>query len=289
MPLRSIALVLLATLLCLAIAWAQEAPAVEELQARVEAEPEDGGAWYALGRALQEGEDWDAALAAFDRAIALGFQRAGAWMRSAQIHAAKGNAGEALKILEATAETAPAVLALLPQIGGIPALEGDPRLQAILARAEAARYPCRTRPESRQLDFWIGEWTVSDPAGVVVGENVITSDLEGCVLRESWTDGYGGRGTSVNVYDPATRLWHQVWTSDNGTVNHYQGEWRDGSMRFVAQGFGDADGETRHRRMTFTPHPDGSVRQRIEESEDGTTWTVGFDGLYRRTTAQPPS
>ena len=151
----------------------------------------------------------------------------------------------------------------------------------LLERAERARHPCLARPESRQLDFWLGEWTVSNPQGQAVGENVITVDLEGCVVRESWTDSYGNRGTSVNFYDPASAFWHQVWTSDNGTVTHYQGEWRDGAMRFAAGGFGDADGVTVHRRMTFTPNPDASVRQLIEQSEDGTVWSVGFDGLYR--------
>jgi hypothetical protein len=57
---------------------------------------------------------------------------------------------------------------------------------------------------------------------------------------------------------------------------------RDGAMRFFAGGFGDADGERRYRRMTFTPNESGGVRQVIEQSDDGRTWTVGFDGLYRR-------
>ena len=86
----------------------------------------------------------------------------------------------------------------------------------------------------------------------------------------------------MSFYDPATKMWHQVWTSENGTVTHYEGSWSDGAMRFHAKGFGDADGVTQHRRMSFTPNPDGSVRQLIEQSTDGTTWTVGFDGLYRK-------
>ena len=129
-------------------------------------------------------------------------------MRSAQILAAQGNVEEALRRLEEVAGVAPMMLSLLPQIGGIPELEGDPRLQRILADAEAARYPCRERPESRQLDFWLGEWTVTNPQGQVAGENIITADLEGCVVRESWTDGYGGRGTSVNFWDATTEQWH---------------------------------------------------------------------------------
>jgi hypothetical protein len=260
----------------------QSPPSVEELRARVAADPDSGPDWYALGLALQRIGELEAALTAFERAGELQYQRAGVAMRSAQIVAAMGDPEEALRRLAAAAETAPVTVSLLPQIGGIPELEGDPRLQEILDDAEAARYPCRARPESRQLDFWLGEWTVSNPQGQVAGENVITMDLEGCVVRESWTDGYGGRGTSVNFWDTTTSAWHQIWTSDNGTVTHYRGEWRDGAMRFLTVGLGG--GPAAHQRMTFTPNPDGSVRQLIEMSEDGSNWNVGFDGVYRKKT-----
>lgn len=272
----------LAGCLVFSLAWAQDEPSVAELQAKVNAEPDSGADWYALGRALQDRREYDAALAAFDRAIELEFQPAGAWMRSAQVMAARGDVEGALDDLERAATTSPAALAVLPQIGGIPELEGDPRLQELLDAAEEARHPCKKRPESRQLDFWIGAWSVTDPQGQVVGENVITRDLAGCVIREAWTDAYGNRGTSVNFYHPASDRWHQIWTSENGTVTHYQGTWSDGAMRFLETGFGDADSESRRLRMTFTPNPDGSVRQLIESTEDGTSWTVSFDGLYRK-------
>jgi hypothetical protein len=259
-----------------------ETPSIEQLRTRVAADPARGDDWYALGRALQDREEYEAALAAFRRAVELRFQPAGAWMHMAQILAAQGDVEGALRELERAAETAPVALSLLPQIGGIPQLEGDSRLAALLERAEQARHPCHARPESRQFDFWLGEWTVSNSQGQAVGTNVVSTDLEGCVVRESWTDGYGGRGTSVNFYDPSTARWHQIWTSDNGTITHYEGDWRDGAMRFLASGFGDADGKAQHRRMTFTPNEDGSVRQLIEGSDDGRTWTVGFDGLYRQ-------
>ena len=278
--------VVLAGLLSLSTNWAQDTPSVDALRARVQADPDSGADWYALGRALQDRAEYVSALEAFERAIELDFQAEGAWLRSAQIVAARGDTEDALRRLERAAEVGPLVISLLPQIGGIPELAGDPRFQKIVEDAERARHPCATRSESRQFDFWLGEWTVSGPQGQVVGENVITSDLEGCVVRESWTSAYGDRGTSVNTWDPATALWHQIWTSEDGTVTHYEGGWRGGQMRFVATGFGDADGKTGHRRMTFTPNPDGSVRQLIEVSSDGTTWQVGFDGLYR---AKAPS
>ena len=42
-------------------------------------------------------------------------------------------------------------------------------------------------------------------------------------------------------------------------------------------------GKSTTERITWTPHPDGTVRQHWEQSTDGgQTWTTAFDGLYRR-------
>ena len=154
---------------------------------------------------------------------------------------------------------------------------------AKLAQNTAAQqHPCGGRVESHQFDFWIGEWTVRNAKGQQLGTSSISSDLEACVIREAWTGKRGNKGTSVNFYDPASKHWHQIWTDDSGTITHYVGEFRDGAMRFRAEGFGDADGVHHHRTMDFTPNADGSVRQLLRDSDDGTTWTTSFDGIYVR-------
>ena len=44
----------------------------------------------------------------------------------------------------------------------------------------------------------------------------------------------------------------------------------------------DGSGEASHR-ITWTPNPDGTVRQLWEASKDGgVNWSVLFDGLYTR-------
>jgi len=245
------------------------------------AAPQSGMDWYAQGRAQQEAAQYDAALDSFQHAADMNFQPAGAMMRMAQIAAARAHADEALEYLQKAYTLNPQALALLPSIGGIPQLADNAEYQSLLARADLAKHPCKNREEASQFDFWLGDWQVTNPQGQVVGENHISHDLANCVVRESWTNAYGDRGTSVNFFDPASAHWHQVWTSDNGTITHYEGEFRDGSMRFEANGFGDRDGKTAFRRMTFTPNPDGSVRQLIEDSNDGESWMTSFDGTYR--------
>ena len=48
-----------------------------------------------------------------------------------------------------------------------------------------------------EFDFWIGEWTVTNPDGSAAGTNVIDKIQDNCVLRENWTSAQPGfTGTS---------------------------------------------------------------------------------------------
>jgi hypothetical protein len=44
-----------------------------------------------------------------------------------------------------------------------------------------------------------------------------------------------------------------------------------------------ATGKPQQQRITWTPNADGTVRQFWDTSDDdGKTWVVSFDGIYRR-------
>lgn len=142
--------------------------------------------------------------------------------------------------------------------------------------------PCATRAESRQFDFWVGDWNVQTPQGQVVGTNNIQLILGDCVLFENWTGGQGLSGKSFNFFDSSTGKWHQLWLDDRGGVLRLTGELRDGAMRFEGESPA-ADGTKTLEKLTYTPQPDGRVRQVWEQSKDnGKTWKVIFDGIYIR-------
>jgi hypothetical protein len=144
--------------------------------------------------------------------------------------------------------------------------------------------PCATR-QDRQFDFWLGKWNVTDNAtGKPDGTNDVTSELKGCVLQEHWIGAgpNGPRGTSFNHYDPARKLWHQTWVDDGGGILYLDGGLKNGSMVLSGARIGRA-GKRVIDRITFTPRPDGSVRQWWQVSRDGgKTWTTSFDGIYRK-------
>lgn len=150
--------------------------------------------------------------------------------------------------------------------------------------ASARPAPCASARD-RQFDFWLGDWTVTDNAsGKPAGTNRITSELRGCVLQEHWSGAGGGHGTSFNHYDAARKRWHQTWVDDSGGILYLDGGLRNGAMVLAGRRPG-RNGRTITDRITWTPRPDGSVRQWWQISRDGgATWTTAFDGIYRHRT-----
>lgn len=158
------------------------------------------------------------------------------------------------------------LLALVPNIG---AAQGTPQS------------PCQA-PEYRHFDFWLGDWDVTDSTGKVIARSAITSILAGCVVKESYAVLNGPyRGESYNIWDASTKRWHQSWVDNGGLLAQFDGGLRDGAM--VLEGHGvDAKGPFRSR-MTFTPLPDGRVRQIwVRSSDQGATWSTLFHGYYQK-------
>jgi hypothetical protein len=144
-----------------------------------------------------------------------------------------------------------------------------------------ARAAC-TSAEHHQFDFWIGDWEVTDSAGTTVyGTNRIASEEGGCLVHENWAGSRGGTGQSLNFFDPRTQRWQQVWVGSDGLLLTITGVLEGRSMVLVGEAL-MPDGKTMKQRAAWTPEPDGRVRQYWQQStDDGTTWTVAFDGWYR--------
>ena len=149
-----------------------------------------------------------------------------------------------------------------------------------VASANAAAAKRCADPSRRQFDFWVGVWDVTTPDGSVAGSNTIEKASEGCALVERWSGARGGRGTSLNFYESATRQWVQIWVDNDGEVLRLSGGLQQGCM--VLSGALSSNGAAR-QRITWTPLGTGRVRQLWESSADGgRTWKTEFDGTYTR-------
>jgi hypothetical protein len=153
--------------------------------------------------------------------------------------------------------------------------------------------PC-TAAESRQFDFWIGDWDVTTPDGKPAGTNLIRPILNGCVLHESWKGRGGFTGESFNVYDARRKAWHQAWVDGTGGLLLLDGAFENGSMTLSDRAMNqNAPGKTDTNainEITWTPNADGSVRQHWRTSADGgKTWKTSFDGTYVKSSRIQPS
>ncbi len=140
---------------------------------------------------------------------------------------------------------------------------------------------------SHDFDFWIGEWDVFGPQGKQVGTNTITALFGTGALAEHWQGAGGIEGRSLNAYDVMRGCWHQTWVDATGTLLQLDGGWREGAM--VLEGVAPSEDDpsrTDLQRITWTPSDAGDqVRQLWEVSADtGLSWTIAFDGRYRRRT-----
>lgn len=146
-----------------------------------------------------------------------------------------------------------------------------------LAQTTPATPPCQ-ETERRQFDFWVGDWDVY-PTGqdVLVAHSTIEKLYGGCAVRENWKPLKGTGGGSLNAFVPGDRSWRQIWTDSSGTWAEFKGNW-DGKAMVIQ---GDWGGTL--TRMSYSPLPDGTVRQFGETSSDGgKSWKMTFDLTYRR-------
>ena len=143
--------------------------------------------------------------------------------------------------------------------------------------------PTCAAPEHRQVDFWLGEWSVvGKKVGKTVGHSRITSAVAGCVIVEQWTGTGGTTSQSLNLYNRGLGAWEQFWVDNQGNRLQLQGGLRDGAMVLETPHLPDGTSPRRRDRITWTADAQGRVRQVWEVSVDGGEWAVQFDGLYTR-------
>ena len=154
----------------------------------------------------------------------------------------------------------------------------------ISSAAEAQTYGCDS-PESKQLDFWLGEWELSYVGDGKQGKsrNRVAKTLDGCVVLEEFSGAPGTKldGRSVSTYDRVTRRWKQTWVDNTASYLDFSGGLEDGRMVFARQM--QRDGKTVGQRMVFAEVKQDSLKWLWQRSDDGgKTWTTQWEIDYRR-------
>jgi hypothetical protein len=143
--------------------------------------------------------------------------------------------------------------------------------------------PCSTNPESRALDFWLGDWNIAGPGSSPTAKSSVTAVLDKCIIVETWDGGRGHTGENWFGYNADDKSWHGMFADNQGRVHVFvNGKASSGSAEFSGPSQG-TDGVTVVNRVRIVRIGPDKVEQVWEKSSDsGTTWTTEFRGEYSR-------
>lgn len=134
------------------------------------------------------------------------------------------------------------------------------------------------------FDFWIGEWEVSwlgKDSTMVKGTNRITKILDNKVIQEQFVDPNSNfKGTSISVFNPRTKEWHQAWADNQGSYYDFVGE-IDGVTRI----FKTIQKDTRdllYRMIFLEIKKDSFVWKWEGRKEDTKDWKLLWEIRYKR-------
>ncbi|NNE98783.1 MAG: tetratricopeptide repeat protein [Pyrinomonadaceae bacterium] len=251
-------------------------------RAIVKTEPKNARAWYFLGFARHSQENWPGAIEAFKKNVELAKTAAGMYNVAAG-YSRLNKKAEAFEWLEKALNNGAAFGTNIEKDTDFENIRSDARFAKMREIVKRKRNPCMYSKEARQFDFWLGDWDVYVGSNTV-GENLIELDTQGCTLVENWKNNGGGKGKSLNVYDPSVKKWKQFYVGGQGGVFLFEGEYRakEKSMYFTAETLGRNGTKIMHI-FEFFDLPDKTVQQRWKQSTDGgKTWNTVWDSIYKK-------
>ncbi|HEX3470656.1 MAG TPA: hypothetical protein VHT28_05675 [Silvibacterium sp.] len=144
---------------------------------------------------------------------------------------------------------------------------------------------CSKNPQNRQLDYWLGDWTISGPGSSSSATSRVYLTLDDCMVVESWDGGRGHRGENMFAWSADDKSWHGMFADNEGRVHVFlAGKVAVGTAEFTGSSHG-ADGDVILNRVKIVRLGPNEVEQVWQKSSDnGATWSTEFRGEYSRKT-----
>lgn len=143
----------------------------------------------------------------------------------------------------------------------------------------------QTTVDSSTYDFWVGEWSATWDNGngtIGKGTNKIVKILDEKVIQENFADEAGFKGTSISVFNPTQKKWHQAWADNQGGYFDLEGE-VIGDKKIFKTKIREVNDKKYTQRMIFYDIKPKSFTWDWEKSEDGgKTWTLQWRIQYTR-------
>jgi hypothetical protein len=152
------------------------------------------------------------------------------------------------------------------------------------ASRAAGQAGCAANAHGRQLDYWVGDWVVTNPGGAGnESSSTVRLALDQCVLIENWSDHKGHDGENIFGYSEGDALWRGMFFDNRGHVHVFvEGKVDAGAAEFSGPSRG-AHGEALLNRIRLLRVAPDHLEQTWEKSADqGRTWTQQFRLEYAR-------
>jgi hypothetical protein len=142
--------------------------------------------------------------------------------------------------------------------------------------------PCSRTAETRQLDYWLGNWTMAN-ADVGSNSSKVYLSLDKCVFVEHWENGKGHVTEKMLAYSPEEKNWYGMFADNEGRVHVFlDGKVGSGTAEFHGPSHGPK-GEVVLNRLKVVRLSPNKVEETWEKSTDqGATWTTAYRAEYSR-------
>lgn len=134
-------------------------------------------------------------------------------------------------------------------------------------------------PGFRELDFWLGSWTVRATPGDETGRSEVAARLNGCLLRHDFRGRNGYRSRSFLFWDFAEGRWFRTLADNTGTFVQLSGELSGQAMVLTGVDQTQDGGEVRVRN-TLRRDGDDVLETWEVSRDDGAGWRTALTLRY---------
>jgi hypothetical protein len=237
---------------------------------------EDGHAtgkdWFQYGYALHMTGKIEEAKKAHAEAAGFANYRPIALYNLGCAFALEGDKDGAFKALGQSAKVGFAAYETVVEDSDLESLHGDDRWSDYTYSIKKNAKVAQAR---RQLDFWIGNWSVALEDGTEIGINRISAGVRGNCIVEDWSSDRYGVSKSMSIYDANKNTWRQTHVTASGEVVDWKGHFEDGVMTFSSN-----IAEEGKFKNTLAPADDGRLVQTMYRMSDDGEWTTAWTVFY---------
>jgi hypothetical protein len=143
--------------------------------------------------------------------------------------------------------------------------------------------PCATNTEIRQLDYWLGNWSIGNAAASDHSTSKVSLSLDNCMFVEHWENGKGHATQKMFAYSPEDKNWYGMFADNEGRVHVFlDGKVSSGTAEFHGPSRGPS-GEVVLNRLKVARLSANQIEEVWEKSTDnGAHWTTAYRAEYSR-------